>query len=328
MWVRLTWLNPYPGRMHALHWIAIGPQGLSDFRLVETEVREPDRGEVTITVQASGVNPADLKHAARATSFPVAVGYEVAGTITALGPNTEIASGGGAVGDAVVAFRVQGGWASMLTVPAETVYARPTTLSAAESANLLLVGTTAADMLRVAHVAPGETVVLLGATGAVGASLLQVARSRGVHVIGVCGQARGTDVARFGGVAVERGEDLAERIALAAGDPVAAVLDASGREDDIAAAVTIAADRSRMVTIVGTDAARQAGFIAISGTMAESAAFRDSVRADIIALAESGELVVPVAKTFVLRQAVEAMELVSSGRAGGKVALVADSNDS
>ncbi len=71
--------------MRAHHWIATGPNGIADFQFVESEVAEPGPGEVTITVQASGVNPADLKHPGRATVFPVSIGYEVAGTITALG---------------------------------------------------------------------------------------------------------------------------------------------------------------------------------------------------------------------------------------------------
>ncbi|MBV0893751.1 zinc-binding dehydrogenase [Microbacterium sp. NC79] len=316
--------------MRAHHWIATGPNGPADFRFVETGVREPGHGEVTITVQAAGVNPADLKHAARATSFPVPIGYEVAGTITALGEGTDIASGGGAIGDAVLAFRVQGGWSSIITVPADRVFARPASLTAIEAANLLLVGTTAAELLRVAAVEHGETVVVFGASGAVGTALLQIARARGIRVIGVCGEGRGNVITRFGGVAVERtssAADLAQRIALAAGDPVAAVFDASGRDDDIATAVLSAGDRSRMVTIVGSDAARTAGFRTIAGSMPESAAYRDSVRADIIAMAAAGDVMVPVSETFVLRDAREAIALVACGRAGGKVALVPDSND-
>lgn len=82
-----------------------------------------------------------------------------------------------------------------------------------------------------------------------------------------------------------------------------------------------------MVSIVGSDAARAAGFQTIAGSMPDSAAYRDSVRADIIAMAAAGDVMVPVSETFVLRDAREAIALVASGRAGGKVALVPDSND-
>ena len=52
------------------------------------------------------MNPADAKHIAPGQDrklLPLPIGYEVAGVVTALGPGTELASGGGAVGDEVVA---------------------------------------------------------------------------------------------------------------------------------------------------------------------------------------------------------------------------------
>jgi NADPH2:quinone reductase len=55
------------------------------------------------------MNPADFRHVAQGNDrsvLPVAVGYEVAGVISSIGPDTQIASGGGAVGDAVLAFRI------------------------------------------------------------------------------------------------------------------------------------------------------------------------------------------------------------------------------
>ena len=73
---------------------------------------------MTIQVRAAGMNPADAKHVARGKDedFPRPVGYEVAGVVTAVGPNTEIGSGSVAVGDEVLAFRISGGWATEVTV--------------------------------------------------------------------------------------------------------------------------------------------------------------------------------------------------------------------
>src|SRR4051794_36550164 len=107
----------------AQRWVAARPGGLEVFDLVSYAVPPPASGEVTIEVRAAGENPADAKHVAegRRRPFPRGVGYEVSGVLTAIGPGTEIASGGGAVGDEVLAFRVVGGWASDLTVPARDV---------------------------------------------------------------------------------------------------------------------------------------------------------------------------------------------------------------
>ena len=56
--------------------------------------------------------------------------------------------------------------------------------------------------------------------------------------------------------------------------------------------------------------------------MPASKAFRDQVRAHLVDLAGSGDLVVPVARTFPLASAREALELLRSGHPGGKLALL------
>ena len=109
------------------------------------------------------------------------------------------------MGDEVVAFRVQGAYATELNVPARDVFAKPSTLSHAEAANLLLAGTTAAEMIQVTRAAEGETVLLHAASGAVGVSLLQQARVLGIRVIGTVGpdSAESAErVRRFGGIPV------------------------------------------------------------------------------------------------------------------------------
>ena len=113
----------------------------------------PGPGEVTIAVRAAGMNPANYKRFAKGpandpSALPWPIGYEVSGVIEALGPDTEIASGGGAVGDEVLAFRLAGGYAERITVPATAVFAKPPALDHPAAANLLLVGTTGRDAAR------------------------------------------------------------------------------------------------------------------------------------------------------------------------------------
>src|SRR3984885_2083468 len=160
----------------------------------EVEVPDPGPGEVTIEVRAAGVNPVDYKLFSGARggdpdALPLPVGLEVAGVLGAIGPETEIASGGGEVGDEVVAFRVSGGYSSALTVSAADVFAKPATLDFPEAANLLLVGGTAADMLRIVPAKEGTTVVIHGASGAVGVSLLQQLAPRGGRALGTASEA-------------------------------------------------------------------------------------------------------------------------------------------
>lgn len=121
-------------------------------------------------MRATGMNPADAKHIAPGQDrklLPLPLGYELAGIVTALGPGTELASGSGTVGDDVVAWQITGGYTTAITVPASGVFAKPSTLTFAEAASLLLVGTTAADLLHACGARERETVLLHGAAGAV-----------------------------------------------------------------------------------------------------------------------------------------------------------------
>jgi len=307
----------------ARHWIATRPGGIESFELVDFDVPPPAQGQVTVRVVAAGMNPADYKHTATGGpgDFPKQVGYEVAGVITAIGPDTEIASGGGAVGDEVLAFRVSGGWATELTVPAPDVFAKPVSLDFDQAAGLLLAGATASEMLHCTGVAQGETIVVHGASGAVGVSVLQQAALLGAHVIGTASESRFEEVARFGGTPVAYGDGLEQRIRDAAPDGVAAALDCVGVDEAVDASLALVTERDRIVTIAAKSRAAAEGFRAIGGAMPESKAYRDTIRADLIRLAAEGRLHVPVADTYPLEQAREAAERLRTGHPGGKLVL-------
>ncbi|WP_431247777.1 NADP-dependent oxidoreductase [Leifsonia xyli] len=296
-----------------------------DWEFAEVEGPEPEQGEVTIRVAAAGVNPADYKHVSAPRDglrLPVPIGYEVAGVISAIGPDTEIASGGGTAGDPVVAFRIQGGYATEVTVPAKDVFAKPARLSDEEAANLLLVGTTAAQMLSVTDVRAGETILVHGASGAVGVSILQQAAEIGARVIGTAGENSFERVRRFGGLPVAYGPGLAERVTEAAQGPIAAALDTVGTDEAVDVSLELVPDRIRIVTIVAAERAEQEGFHAVFGAQPESQAFRDSVRGRLLDLAASGRLQVPVARTYPLAEAPDALAFLAEGHPGGKLALL------
>jgi len=309
----------------ARHWVARAAGAPESWEFAETDVPEPGPGEVTIRVHAAGVNPADHKHVAvdDGQRWPVAIGYEVSGVLTAIGPDTAIASGPAAVGDEVLAFRVQGGYATEITVPAEKVFAKPASLSHPEAANLLLAGTTAAEMLAVTGAQSGETIVLHGASGAVGVSVLQQAARRGIRVIGTASPRRFEVVAGYGAIPVAYGPGLEARVREAAGvAPVVAALDAVGTDEAIDVSLALVDDRSRIVTIAAARRAATDGIVWIRGSLPASARFRDGVRAELIALAGAGELQVPVAATYPLADAPAALRMLAGGHPGGKIALL------
>ena len=307
----------------AQHWIATRPGDRDAFLFEEYDVLPPQQGEVTVEVRAAGMNPADAKHVARGDTadFPKAIGYEIAGVVSAVGADTEIASGPVAVGDEVLAFRISGGWATEVTVAARDVFAKPASLSFAEAANLLLAGCTASEMLHVANVGEGDTILVHGASGAVGVSVLQQAALLGARVIGTASEGNFDVVTRYGGVPVTYGDGLERRVRGAATDGVVAALDCVGTEEAVDVSLALVADRERIVTIAAPERAKAEGFTAIGGAMPASRVYRDSVRAHLVRLAGEGRLVVPVARTFPLADALEATGLLMGQHPGGKLAL-------
>ncbi len=308
-------------------WVATDFGGLDVLEFVDVEVPDPGQGEVTITVRAAGMNPADHKRFAKGpnndpSALPQPIGFEASGVIAALGPDTEIASGGGAVGDEVLAFRIAGGYAEQLTVAAANVFAKPPSVDHPAAANLLLAGATAAEMLHVSGVRAGETVVVHGASGAVGVSVLQQARELGVRCIGTASERNFDMVRRFGGEPVVYGEGLADRLRAAAPDGFAAALDTVGTDEAGDVSLELVADRQRIVTIAAAARAHRDGTLAIGGMTPASAAFRAQARPRLIAMAADGRLVVPVARTFALDAAPEALAVLQSGHPGGKLALL------
>jgi NADPH2:quinone reductase len=306
-----------------LRWIATTPGDLDVLELVTAEVPSPGVGEVTIDVRAAGMNPADYKRIAGGDfTEPAPVGFEISGVIRELGPDTEIASGGGAPGDEVLAFRIAGGYASRVTVPAVDVFAKPAALDHPAAANLLLAGSTAAEMLHVTEVRDGDTILVHGASGAVGVSVLQQARRRGIRVIGTAGPHSFDTVKGFGATPVEYGDGLEGRVRALAPHGITAALDTVGTDEAVDVSLALVENREHIVTIAAMGRAAADGIKLIGGSMPASAFFRDEVRAALIAMAAAGELVVPVARTYPLDQAPEALAFLREGHPGGKLALI------
>jgi NADPH:quinone reductase len=313
--------------MTARQWVATGFGGPEVLQLREVSVPEPGPGQVTIGIRACGMNPADYKHFGPGQDpglLPLTLGYEAAGVITAVGPGTSSAAGGGRPGDEVVAFQILGGYASAITVPAADVFAKPGPLSFAQAANLLLTGTTAAELLATAAVTEGDTVLLHGAAGAVGMSVLQQARLLGARVIGTASEANFGIVREFGGIPVTYGDGLEGRVRAAAPEGIAAVLDTVGSDEAVDTSLALLADRRRLVTLTAFGRAAREGFVAIGASNPASGPFRAAARERITGLAAAGQLTVPLARTFAFEQARDAVRMLAGPHPSGKLALELD----
>jgi NADPH:quinone reductase len=186
---------------------------------------------------------------------------------------------------------------------------------------VLLVGTTAADLLHASGARSGETVLLHGAAGAVGVSVLQQARALGIRVVGTASASNFSFVERFGGIPVEYGPGLLDRVQSAAPEPPATALDTVGSAEAGDVSLALVKDRSRIVTIVDARRAKADGYVFVGGSNPASAPFRESVAPRIVAMAASGELVVPMAATFAFDDAPAAFAMLISPHPPGKIAL-------
>jgi NADPH2:quinone reductase len=314
----------------ARQWIATDFGGPEVLQLRTVDVPSPGPGEVTIAVRAAGMNPADYKHFGPGQDrllLPLTIGYEAAGVLAALGPGASIATGGAAVGDEVIAFQIVGGYASALSARASDVFAKPGNLDFAQAANLLLAGTTAAELLATGAVVKGDTVLLHGAAGAVGLSVLQQARLIGARVIGTASADNFGILESFGAVPVPYGggpDALAARVRGAAPEGVAAVLDTVGTAEAVDASLALLDDRRRLVTLTAFRRAAAEGFTAIGASNPASGRFRAKARTDVIEMAAAGNLSVPIARTFPFEDAREAVAVLRGPHPSGKLALVVD----
>ncbi|PPH69250.1 alcohol dehydrogenase [Rathayibacter rathayi] len=302
-----------------------GPEAL---RAVEVDPGEPAPGRVRIAVRAAGVNPADaklLRGVFGRGRVPVRPGSEVSGVVTAVGEKSEGPLGPIRVGDEVVAFRVSGGYTAELIAPASAVLPKPGGLDWASAAGLLLAGTTAEHLVQATRVSSGDTVLVHGASGAVGTLAVQLAVTRGARVLGTTSE-RGEDVVRrFGAEPLRYGAGLADRVRALATNGIDAALDTAGTDEALDASVNLVADRSRIATIAGFEqAARLGGILMLGGgpNADSGTALRDAARPGLLERAGRGELEVVLGPSFPLREAAAALALVESGRARGKVVLL------
>jgi len=299
-----------------------GPEVLS---VVEADVPQPGPGEVVIAVKAASINPIDHKivsgaMGADAARLPLPVGLEVAGVVTAVGPDAVGPAGPIGVGDEVIATPVNGGYADTVTAPAKVVVPKPAALDWPRAASILLVGGTAAHALQVAAAKPGETLLVHGAAGSVGQLAVQLAVQDGARVIGTAGESNHELLRSYGVIPVTYGPGLVDRVRGLAPDGVDAAIDTIGTDEAIDVSLDLVADHGRIVSIAAFGRA-DTGIVLISGDDPKT-----NVRAEawrrLLPAAADGSLNLVVARTYPLAEAAEALRFVRDGHAGGKVVLL------
>jgi len=303
--------------------VAAGYGGPENLRVEEVEVGEPGPGQVRMSVRAVGVNAYDAKVYATPGDpdrLPIALGYEAAGVVTAVGTDVT----GWSEGDQVIAFRTPGAYASDLVVDVHALTAKPPSLGWPEASALMLTGAAAWHTLEATRVREGDTVLVHGATGGVGLMTVQLARIRGARVIGTTNPRNDDLLRQLGAEPVAYGEGLLERVQSLAPEGVTVALDLVGTDEAMDVSLALVADRARIATIANFARAPGEGVLLLgNGPGADPGVeVRDAARPELARLAGDGSLRVFVGSTYPLDDAAAAHRQILTGHTTGKLVLL------
>lgn len=293
--------------------------------LTLTDLPDPKIGpdSVLVRVKAAGVNPVDWKVLAgyldpmMDTSFPLVPGWDVAGTVVALGADTPEF----AVGDEVIGYVRRdevgrGTFAELVAAPVRSLARKPQSLSWSEAAGLPLVGLTALQAIRRIGVAEGETALVHAAAGGVGSVGVQLLRHFGLRVIGTASERNHDFLRLLGAEPVTYGDGLADRVRSLAPEGIDVAFDFVGG-GALALSQELLKDRSRVISIADPEAREQGG----------ESIWARAVAADLAELAEladAGAITVSVERELPLAEAAAALKLSQSGRTRGKIVVTVD----
>ncbi len=286
----------------------------------DLEIPQPGPGQVRVRVHAVGVNPVDGKIRSGAmeaifpTTLPAIPGGEIAGVVDAVGAGVDHLKGG----DAVLGWSDTGSYAQYALADATVLALKPAGLDWTHAAALPVASDGADRALDILDVKAGETLLIHGASGALGTIAVQLAVARGARVIGTAGPGNQEYVTSLGATALVYGDHLVERVRDLAPDGIDAVLDAAGKgalEDSL----TLRGTTDRIVTTADFRA-RELGVVFSEGPQRRSAARL----AELAQQAADGTLVTTVGATHPLSDAAKAQQASDAGHSRGKLVLTVD----
>ncbi len=297
-----------------------GEVGVLD--VVEVPRPHPGPGRVIVDVAAAAINPGEaairrgMLDARWPATFPSGQGSDLAGVVAEIGEGVD----GVAVGDQVIGWSDErSSQAEAVSLPADHVVPKPSGVPWEEAGSLYVAGTTAWATVQSVGLKSGDVVAISAAAGGVGSIAIQLARRLGATVLGIAGAGNSDWLESMGVTAVPYGEDLGERLRVAAGAGIDAFIDCFGGGYVDLAVDELGVRPDRVETIIDRDSGIR------HGTHVDGMAAVDdvgSVISELATLIEEGQLGVPIAATFALRDVRQAYELLDQRHTRGKIVLV------
>jgi NADPH:quinone reductase-like Zn-dependent oxidoreductase len=280
--------------------------------LIDADEPHAGPGRIRVAVRAAGVNPFDWRvregqfQGTHPIELPSGLGLDAAGVVDEVGEGVE----GVEVGDRVFGegastyaeFAVLSAWARM-----------PEGLTFEEAAGYPSVMETALRVIGETGVGAGQTLLVSGASGGVGSAVLQIARDRGITVIGTAGAANQDYLRGLGALATTYGAGWAERVRRLG--RVDAALDLAG-SGVIRELVELTGDPQRVVSIADLGA-REFGvrFSGVAGSVQDALA-------ETVRLLSRGGFHIPVEKSYPLAEAAAAHIDSQAGHTRGRRVLI------
>ncbi len=319
-------------------------------RIEDVARPSPAADEVLIRVRAASVNPIDegiVKGAARVAGGLrrpkiTRLGFDVAGCVDATGSSvTQFKPGDEVFGvsicnpraSAVGIWTTRGAFAEYTCAPECMVVRKPEQVTFVQAAAVPLAGFTALQGLRdKGRIRAGHKVLINGAAGGVGTLAVQIAKSFGAHVTGVC-SAKNVDLVEF--VGADRVIDYSKEDFTRSGEQYDLMFDCVGNHS-LAACRRMLIPGGRLVMVGDRSGRGVVGLLArvVTALLMSRITSREQLtflarpsHADLMTLRElmaTGRLVPVVDRCYALSEAVDAIRHLEDGHARGKVVITMD----
>jgi NADPH:quinone reductase-like Zn-dependent oxidoreductase len=289
--------------------------------IVELPIPEPKAGEVLVRVKTAGINPGEasirkgLLKKEFPSTFPSGQGTDFAGIVEKTGNDVNSFK----EGDEVIGFsNDRSSQAEYVVVQAEQLVKRPAGVSWDEAGGLFVAGTTAYAAVRAVDPKKGETLIVSGAAGGVGSIAVQLAKNKGLNVIGLAGEHNHQWLRDHGITPLDYKGDTRSSIEKALnGKKADAFIDTAGN-GYVELAINMGIPADRINTIIDFEAVGKYKVKAEGSAKAATA----EILCELAEMIAKDELDIPVAKSYPLTKVKEAYNELEKHHTRGKIVLV------